>query len=726
MDSNVYSSDPMVLVNTMDSYFKSTPPDCSIFSQDDYGILIHRELFYQTKFMRDMVDSINADSKIEMICPSLSKEELKIIVDFLYNGKILNRNEKTVSQASKNLQELFGFPLIQYGTYKNRESEQDIKVKNELTVKQENYSDPLDSTKDQIEDEFENFESRSSIQRYHIQSDHEVKIKSEFIMDQESGCYDSFDYDNTENIGYICEFCNHSCGTQEGIRKHKKRVHKDYETGNEYVCEFCNHSCGTKEGIRQHTKRVHEGREHTKREVHEGKNVATLYCSLCKEDLKDISSLVHHMQMVHDKKKYPCDICDKMFGRNGRLKIHMKIKHNIIVVQKKHSSHKKDKCEKKEKETRDNNGKGKVAVVKRCPECKQTFESMILLIQHVETVHPDRKIYDCQFCKLQYLSVKRLAVHLSKKHSDQNSDGKCLLPNQDFKGSHKMCPICKELFHSRTLMMKHYTSKHPEGKIYDCLVCNEQYLSLNGLNTHMFSSHERKTNELGCSYCGRDFDSKDELKNHILTDHKDKKYKCSMCDVSTRSQIGLLNHIESVHEGKRHQCPTCGEVVETISKLESHVALKHDRTKLFECPSCDLTYVKKRSLDNHIAFVHDQSTGHLCPHCGKKFQYKEKLHDHVLVVHEGKKYSCDLCTMTFNRKPSLQSHIKKIHKGEKPPPVQCPQCERFFNSNGVVKRHIRDVHEKKRAFACPLCDLRFAQNAQLKTHIKGKHKNVHS
>ena len=286
MDSKVYSSDPMVLVNTMDSYFKSTPPDCSIFSQDDYGILIHKELFYQTKFMRDMVNSVSADSKIEMICPSLSKEELKIIVDFLYNGKISHRNEKTVSQASKNLQELFGFPLIQYGTYRNRESGQDIKVKNELTVKQENYSDPLDSTENQIEDEFENFESRSALQRYHIQTDHEVKIKSEFIMDQESGCYDSFDYDGTENIGYICEFCNHSCGTKEGIRNHKKRVHEDYETENEYVCEFCNHSCGTKEGIRQHTKRVHEGREHTKREVHEGKNVSTLYCSLCKEDLK--------------------------------------------------------------------------------------------------------------------------------------------------------------------------------------------------------------------------------------------------------------------------------------------------------------------------------------------------------------------------------------------------------------------------------------------------------
>ena len=45
----VYNKEPLVLINAMESYFKSTPPDCSLFSDDNYGILIHKELMYQTK-----------------------------------------------------------------------------------------------------------------------------------------------------------------------------------------------------------------------------------------------------------------------------------------------------------------------------------------------------------------------------------------------------------------------------------------------------------------------------------------------------------------------------------------------------------------------------------------------------------------------------------------------------------------------------------------------------
>ena len=112
----VYNKEPLVLISAMESYLKSTPPDCSLFSEDDYGILIHKELMYQTKFMREMIGTVSIDSKIEVFCPSLSKEELEIIVDFFYNGNIFYTNQAVVSQVSKNLEELFGFPLIQVET----------------------------------------------------------------------------------------------------------------------------------------------------------------------------------------------------------------------------------------------------------------------------------------------------------------------------------------------------------------------------------------------------------------------------------------------------------------------------------------------------------------------------------------------------------------------------------------------------------------------------------
>jgi hypothetical protein len=57
-----------------------------------------------------MIERVGIDSKIEIVCPSTAKSELKMIVEFLYSGKISGSNQNVVSQASQNLTELFGFP----------------------------------------------------------------------------------------------------------------------------------------------------------------------------------------------------------------------------------------------------------------------------------------------------------------------------------------------------------------------------------------------------------------------------------------------------------------------------------------------------------------------------------------------------------------------------------------------------------------------------------------
>ena len=39
-----------------------------------------------------------------------------------------------------------------------------------------------------------------------------------------------------------------------------------------------------------------------------------------------------------------------------------------------------------------------------------------------------------------------------------------------------------------------------------------------------------------------------------------------------------------------------------------------------------------------------------------------------------------------------------------------------------MKRHIDNVHEKKKPYGCDICNERFAQSGHLVTHKKGKHK----
>ena len=62
------------------------------------------------------------------------------------------------------------------------------------------------------------------------------------------------------------------------------------------------------------------------------------------------------------------------------------------------------------------------------------------------------------------------------------------------------CAVCNKAFESKHLMMEHYELEHPESRIYNCSVCDERYLTLNGLQTHAFVTHERNVTEKVISY----------------------------------------------------------------------------------------------------------------------------------------------------------------------------------------------------------------------------------
>ena len=426
-------------------------------------------------------------------------------------------------------------------------------------------------------------------------------------------------------------------------------------------------------------------------------------CPICKEVLESQSSKMEHVSLMHPERKiHDCHYCDFKCLILNTLK-----KHKV----RKHPEH----CDPKMLPKTSNNSTTRI-----CQVCKEKFSTRIGMMEHYISNHPDTKVYSCQFCGVKQLGGRNLEKHITRKHPEQES----YIPHSGKKAGYRMCPICKLSFKSRSLMMEHFPSVHPEEKIYSCSLCDDKYLSLNGLNNHVFNHHERKVTELGCSFCGKEFASKMDLKNHITSEHKDKRYECSKCEASYRNQISLLSHIEQVHEGKKHQCTTCGEIFETMIRLETHITVKHDEGKLFKCKSCKAAYTKSSSLQKHIAYAHEKISGHLCPECGKNFQFKANLRDHIFSFHEGKKYQCDLCTKSFMNKSTLQGHVSQIHKGNKPPPIKCTLCEKSFQEKAGLNRHIRGVHEGKRPYACHLCGLAFTQGGNLKTHIKGKHKDA--
>ena len=760
MDHKVYSKEPMVLVRTMESYFKTTPPDCSLFSKNNYEHPIHKELLYQTKFMRDMVVSVSPDSKIEVICHSLSKEELEVIVDFLYTGRILCTSKIAVYRAAKNLRDLFGFPLKQYeisetkgatgwnvknvifGSSGSQKTEirknqrmqklnlnsirnivpgagnkiETIRVKQEF---EENNDDPLNITESKFKDKL-------LYQEINCDNLHPVKVKlselgEESHQERQKRLSQHVTTDNETGLE-ACNFCqkvyqgNHQYTRLRHLMDHIDTVHLKVKS---YVCQFCDKQYMNKYNLRTHLKLNH-GAETDK----------VVKCSLCEKDVKNIYTLKRHLRNVHKKKDCSeCPICKEVLESQASKMEHIGVKHperKIHCCQdcdfkclkettlKNHNSQKHPELYPELLQSMNN--KTKRCVV--CPVCNKELQSKIMMMDHLMSNHPDVKVPSCPVCDVKYLEFNQLEKHISKVHPEHDSD----ISHTGKKGSIRTCPICKLVFKSRSLMMKHFTSVHPEEKIYSCSLCNHKFRTFLGLNTHVFNRHERKVTDNGCSFCGKEFANKMDLKNHIDIEHKEKKYECAKCDASYLHQRTHMDHIEQVHEGKKHQCTTCGEIFESIGRLETHIAFKHDRSKLFECPSCKNVYTTNKKLKDHVAYTHEKVSGHLCPDCGKNFQFENSLRDHILVVHEGKKYHCDLCTKTFNHKSRMQSHISQIHKGNKPPPVKCSLCEKFFQTG--LKRHIREVHEGKRPHACHLCGLAFSQSGNLKTHMKGKHKDA--
>ena len=93
------------------TYFKNKSEDCILYSEDGTEFKIHKELFVQTKFMREILKSAqnHCCAKIEMICPC-STQELEKIVHFLYHGEIQCEDVFESFGVQEDLRKIFGFP----------------------------------------------------------------------------------------------------------------------------------------------------------------------------------------------------------------------------------------------------------------------------------------------------------------------------------------------------------------------------------------------------------------------------------------------------------------------------------------------------------------------------------------------------------------------------------------------------------------------------------------
>ena len=95
--------------NYLEIFLKNKAPDCIIYSEDGAEFKTHKELFGQTKFMRELLKSQSCCGVMEIIFPC-SKEQLDHLMNFLNDG-IIKCNKKIESlKIIENLNKILGYP----------------------------------------------------------------------------------------------------------------------------------------------------------------------------------------------------------------------------------------------------------------------------------------------------------------------------------------------------------------------------------------------------------------------------------------------------------------------------------------------------------------------------------------------------------------------------------------------------------------------------------------
>ena len=166
------------------------------------------------------------------------------------------------------------------------------------------------------------------------------------------------------------------------------------------ACKYCGKICFNKE-----TLSVHINNEHTDRQ-------SVFQCAFCGVRTNDFRLHAKHLE-EHSKDMYKCYACSEQFD-------------NARILRKHVATH-----------------------INQCPLCSRTFESLLVLANHVNNAHGKALTEEqkrCLYCEAAFNTFDELSTHSKEGHQ------------------HDFCDICYAGFVSEPLLVEYRVNDHPKGR----------------------------------------------------------------------------------------------------------------------------------------------------------------------------------------------------------------------------------------------------------------------
>lgn len=365
-----------------------------------------------------------------------------------------------------------------------------------------------------------------------------------------------------------------------------------------------------------------------------------------------------------------------------------------------------------------------------CPlnDDKPTFQSSDAkaVTLHMRSVH-DAKVYICDVCGDDFRKRTTLSAHMDEHVANEEGDFQCETCNRIFSNLrlfriHRRvhvptlkswtCDRCGKKYNSKAILDEHMNT-HTGQRPYVCGNCGKDFASKYTFRSHE-KTHRVRPRPFQCSQCSKAFLSQQNLNQHERTHNGIKEFQCHLCQKHFYSAHNLEVH-SVVHTGyKPYRCRYCGKNFARKAEIRDHERT-HTGERPFQCEVCGATFSQRSNLQSHKRATHFDDKRYKCDRCGKAFKRRRLLDYHVQAIHTGERpFKCGECKATFVYPEHFKKH-RRIHTGEKP--YHCEVCGKSFNSRDNRNAH-RYVHSDKKPYECLLCGAGFMRKPLLYQHMQ--------
>eukprot|EP00092_Neocalanus_flemingeri_P046084 GFUD01051776.1.p1 GENE.GFUD01051776.1~~GFUD01051776.1.p1 ORF type:complete len:500 (+),score=57.79 GFUD01051776.1:197-1501(+) len=356
-------------------------------------------------------------------------------------------------------------------------------------------------------------------------------------------------------------------------------------------------------------------------------------CANCTHVSSKKSSLIIHIQAIHEGIRYPCFHCNYMSTTRSSLAMHVKSIHEKLKF--------------------------------KCSECTYQATTKSSLKVHKESIHQGKK-YTCTQCGYKGTTKGSLRVHQQAKHT----------------GIRYPCNFCHYQATTRSSLTMHIKSIHMKQK-YSCSQCDHQATTKSSLARHKEAIHDGI--RYPCDHCSYQATTKSSLTKHKIAKHKqvnlqndqiktDNPVEVAIDNIASRDLIDAENNTKpenlALENRSENHLKEFLEVAEDLKKglIEEKkpnvkLADKTNTWSRMDTSECEQDRIKNEVpentedenefVDEHVDQTpYDGSDDLLCTICELKLKNRKSFRNHMVCKHNYPKhkpteYKCEVCNKVF-------------------------------------------------------------------------------